>query len=195
MHDPFQSYQTFGPYAGAGTPFGLPYGGQVTSAFNNPGIGAYGIHPQHLQQLQQLQQIQQLQYLQQLQQLQNLQQLQLLQQLQGQGQVPGLHNPISQFGGLQQNPWQQQQLGAGLYNPMLTAQNPLMNPQLQHQMQGYQGWQQPYINPLAPQTLIGAGTPYGANPLAGAAGLGGIHPLAQLALRGLGTGGISPFSN
>lgn len=167
----------------------MPYGGQMTSAFANPGIGAYGIHPQHLQQLQQ---IQQLQHLQQLQQLQNLQQLQLLQQLQGQGQIPGLHNPISQFGG-QQNPWQQHG-GAGLYNPILAAQNPWMNPQLQNPLQGYQGWQQqPYGNPLAPQTLIGAGSPYGSNPLAGATGFGGIHPLAQLALRGMTTGGVSPF--
>lgn len=189
MHDPFQSYQTFGAYSGAGSPFGMPYGGQMTSAFANPGIGAYGIHPQHLQQLQQ---IQQLQHLQQLQQLQNLQQLQLLQQLQGQGQIPGLHNPISQFGG-QQNPWQQHG-GAGLYNPILAAQNPWMNPQLQNPLQGYQGWQQqPYGNPLAPQTLIGAGSPYGSNPLAGATGFGGIHPLAQLALRGMTTGGVSPF--
>lgn len=194
MHDPFQSYQTLGAFSGAGTPFGLPYGGQMTSAFGNPGIGAYGIHPQHLQQLQQMQQIQQLQHLQQLQQLQNLQQLQLLQQLQGQGQIPGLHNPFSQFGGMQ-NPWQQH-AGAGLYNPILAQQNPWMNPQSQNPLQGYQAWQQqqPYGNPLAPQSLIGGGTPYGGNPLAGLTGFGGIHPLAQL-LRGATPGGISPFGN
>jgi hypothetical protein len=174
MHDPFQSYQPFGPYTAAASPFGLPYGGPqpqygVGSQLSNPAIGAYGIPPQ----------------LQQLQQLQHLQMLQQLQQGQGQQFPQGLGgNPMG-----------------GLYNPLL--QHPLAATLLQHQlnsqwnpMAAYQNWpqQQQFGYPLAPQSLIGGGSPYGGNPLAGNPGIGGIHPLAaQLALRSLSGGGISPF--
>ena len=167
MHDPLQSYPSLGAYSGA-SPFGLPYAGQQVSPFATTGFGG-GIHPQQLQQLQQLQ----------------LQQLQLLQQLQGAGQVPQQH--------LYQNPMATLQHAWG--NPLLSQ--PLLNPQFGPQlspMLGYQGWpQQQFGYPLAPQSLIGGGLPYG-NPLIGNPGIGGIQPLgAPLGMRSLAGGGIGPF--
>lgn len=106
-----------------------------------------------------------------------------------------LQNPLLQ-NPLLQNPLQQ--------NPLLSAlQNPLIGAGLQNPYQTIP--QQAFGYPLAPQTMIGAGSPYGGGQqLAGQPYGGGqvgfgqpqIHPLIaqQIALRSLATSGISPWA-
>ena len=180
MHDPYQNYQTLGAYSAAVTPFGLPYGSQPISTFATPGLAAYGIHPHQLQQLQQLQ---------------------LMQQLQGQTQVPTPYNPFGQIAGV--NP-----LSPGLPYPLLQHalvspwQNPLLaaalhcqlaNPQLANPIAAWP--QQQFAYPLAPQSLIGSGVPYGGNPIPGGPIAGAMHPVAApWAVRPFGASAVSPFA-
>jgi hypothetical protein len=98
---------------------------------------------------------------------------------QGPFQNPLLQNPLLQ-NPLLQNPllsaWQNPLIGGGLQNPYQTIPQAAFG--------GY---------PLAPQTMIGAGNPYGG----GQVGFGQqIHPLVaqQIALRSLATAGISPWA-
>ena len=161
-HDPFQNYQSLGAYAGAATPFGLPFNAYQTP-FNptgiaaplqsHPGIGGYGISPNPFQGVAPLQQLLALNAL-----------------------INGMQNPILQH--LQtQTPWQNPLLAAGLQNPQAAYHN------------WAQQQQQPNY-PLAPQTLLGAGGI--GQPFAQQFGYPGqipgqipglIHPRAQLALR------------
>jgi hypothetical protein len=174
-HDPFQNYQTLGQYAGAATPYGLPYTA-LQPTFNPmgmagqpqiPGIGGYGIYPNPLQGLSQIAPLQQLLALNSL--------------------VASLHNPLLH----QQSPWHNHLLAAGLQNPQTGYPGWPQQPQSNY--------------PLAPQTLLGAGgigQPYAQQfgfPQVPQGLLGGgigqnIHPLAQLALRQATGYGISPLA-
>jgi hypothetical protein len=111
-------------------------------------------------------------------------------QAQGWGQIP--------LQGLLQNPLLQNPL---LQNPLLAAyQHPLLTAGVQNPYQTVPQ-QQIGFYPLAPQTMIGAGNPYGGGQPYGqqfgtGQPLGQIHPLIaqQIALRSLVTAGISPWA-
>jgi hypothetical protein len=161
MHDPFQSYSPLGTYPGVTNPFQSPYQTlQNPLAAYNPiaamGISPFaqgGISPQHWQ-------------------LASLAAQQAaIQQLHGSPwQNPyGYQNPLFQ-NPLLQNP---------LLQAILTQQNPYAHAGLQQQWGQIQPQMGPYGNPLAPQTFIGQGGPFGGQ-------FGQYNPLlAQLGARGL----------
>jgi hypothetical protein len=193
-NDPLQTQLTFGAYAGAMNPFGLPYSPQtaINPALVNPfaGVGqtagvspfgqqGYGGIPNYGAIAQQQQQLQQLQ--------------QLASILASQGAIPQ-----QLFG--QTSPWQSPLQQNALQNPLLgqnpliaaSLQNPLFNPILAQQLAlqaGSYGQSQfvptqygqigsPFAQtgfPLAPQSWVGQQLP------------GQIHPhhLSQLAARGI----------
>jgi hypothetical protein len=134
----------------------------------------------------------------------------------------GVQNPALHPGAFTGHPLAAHLLAQGPFqNPLLQLQNPLLqNPLLQNPLQSAlqnpligAGLQNPYQTipqqafgyPLAPQTMIGAGNPYGGGQQFAGQPYGGgqvgfgqpqIHPLIaqQIALRSLATAGISPWA-
>jgi len=190
-HDPYQTYPTFGAYAGLTNPFSSPYQTMQTSGIN-PGAGCNPLAAQQLG----------------LHGIQGppnyAQQLQLAAALASQAGIPQIAGqlPIG-------NPWQNPLIAAGLQNPFFAAalqmQNPLSNPmqaqfsspygvpfQQPHQSQGHPGVGSQispfaqFNSPLAPQSWVGQ-SQIGGNPV-----YGQVNPLlAQLAARVL--QGVNPW--